>query len=123
MDIDDLLRLAGITSRSPASPATIAAAENSLGVVFPDDYRTLLLRSNGLEGFVSPDSFYLALHPVEFVSEHQYEPNLIPDLVVIGSDGGGEAFGFIPRQEGGDTSACAASESATGDGAIEGRLR
>ena len=71
------------------------------GVRLPHGYRDLLLRFNGLEGFVGPESCYLVLHPIEFVGSHQYEPNIVPGLIVVGSDGGGEAFGFLQEESGG----------------------
>ncbi|MCA9314898.1 MAG: SMI1/KNR4 family protein [Planctomycetes bacterium] len=101
MRLDDLLGASGITTCAPASPAAIAEAERDLGVRLPHGYRDLLLRFNGLEGFVGPESCYLVLHPIEFVGSHQYEPNIVPGLIVVGSDGGGEAFGFLQEESGG----------------------
>lgn len=100
MDLPSLLASPTITTRPPADESAIAHAERDLGCTLPPDYRALLLESNGLEGFLSPESAYLVLHTIEFVASHQHEPNLVPDLIVIGSDGGGEAFGFVPETRG-----------------------
>ena len=75
----------------------LAAAESSLGVVLPDDYRDLLKASDGL-GEVMPAA-YLQLWPLaEVVRVNRNDgyglAKSFPGLVLIGSDGGGELLGF-----------------------------
>lgn len=69
--------------------------EEQLAVELPDDYKALLLRANGGEGYVGQES-YLILWPVEEIVEHNRgykpDPQYAPDLTFIGTDGGNEVF-------------------------------
>jgi hypothetical protein len=81
--------------RPPASPSQVAASQGETGVEYPLDYVSFLLWSNGGEGELFGK--YLSLWPVEEVAQLNRDyaiANYIRALVVFGSDGGGEAFGF-----------------------------
>lgn len=95
---DSILTLTGLPPRPGASLAAIEAAERDLGVRLPDDYKALLRESDGLEGFSGPEGDYLMLYGVKELGEiHRgYEvAEFAPGLTMIGSDGGGNAFGFV----------------------------
>jgi len=83
-----------------ATESTIEAAENRLRQRFPDDYRTFLTSDNGLEKWFG--DVYLSLYTIEQVVElNEIHDHLAyqPELVHIGSDGGGEAIAFDFRHD------------------------
>jgi len=83
-----------------ATEAMIDAAENRLGQQFPDDYRTFLKSENGLARWFG--DVYLSLYTIEQVVElNEIHEHLAyqPELIHIGSDGGGEAIAFDFRQD------------------------
>lgn len=90
--------LSDFTSAEPASEEAITAAEREIGKSFPADYRKFLLEVGGGEGFIG--KHYLILWSPEelaqFNREYQAE-EYVPGLVLIGSNGGGEAFAFDTR--------------------------
>lgn len=82
-----------------AAESTIEAAENRLRQRFPDDYRTFLKSENGLAKWYG--DVYLSLYAIEQVVElNEIHEHLAyqPELIHIGSDGGGEAIAFDFRQ-------------------------
>lgn len=82
---------------NPPAPQTIVDEfESSMGCKLPSDFREFLGYCNGGEGFVGPHS-YLVLWPVEELQRfnHDYEvADYLDDVLLIGSSGGGEAYGF-----------------------------
>jgi cell wall assembly regulator SMI1 len=82
-----------------ATESAIEAAENRLRQRFPDDYRTFLRSENGLTRWFG--DVYLSLYTIEQVVElNEIHGHLAhqPELIHIGSDGGGEAIAFDFRQ-------------------------
>jgi hypothetical protein len=78
-----------------ASEQAVRSVEQSTGLKLPEEYVALIRRHNGGEGFIGSE--YLILWKVEeLVSfNHDYEVReYIPDLLLFGSNGGGEAYGF-----------------------------
>jgi len=85
--------------RPPASPAAIAACEDQLGAKFPEDYVTFLRLANGGEGFVGENQ-PLILWPVEeltSINDGYHVHDYAPGLLIFGSNGGGDAYGFDTR--------------------------
>lgn len=83
-----------------ASSEAIETFEKSTGLTLPSDYTEFLRRMNGGEGFIGEDS-YLVLWRVEELEEfnREYEvTDYCNGLLLIGSSGGGEAYGFDTRQ-------------------------
>ncbi len=83
-----------------ASPEAIRDFEESTGLKLPTDYKELLRRTNGGEGFIGEES-YLILWKVEDLEEfnREYEVgDYCNGLLLVGSRGGGEAYGFDTRQ-------------------------
>lgn len=81
---------------------TLASAEASLGVKLPADYRAIIKSSDGLEE-VLPNA-----HVVLWSLEDAVDINArdaygllesLPELLLIGSDGGGELLAFDLRTE------------------------
>jgi SMI1-KNR4 cell-wall len=85
--------------RPIVSDTEIAMSERQLAVQLPRDYVEFLKQSNGGEGFVGR-SACLILWNAENLAEMQraYEVDTYaPGLLIFGSDGGGEAYGFDTR--------------------------
>ena len=82
-----------------ATEAMIDEAERRLGQRFPADYREFLGAQNGLRAWFG--DVYIALHSIDQVVElNEIHDHLShqPELIHIGSDGGGEAVAFDFRQ-------------------------
>ena len=74
----------------------ITVIEERLNASFPQDYITLLKRSNGGEGYVGEN--YISLWKVEDLpalnEEYQIQKYLSEKFLGIGTDGGGICYGF-----------------------------
>jgi SMI1 / KNR4 family protein len=74
----------------------ITVIEEQLNAAFPQDYITLLKRSNGGEGYVGEN--YISLWKVEDLpalnEEYQIQKYLSEKFLGIGTDGGGICYGF-----------------------------
>lgn len=84
--------------RLGASSEQVAACERWLGASLPSDYIDFLKYTNGGEGFIG--KHYLIAWPVESIPARHldYEPTReVPEFVLFGSDGGGEALAFDRR--------------------------
>jgi hypothetical protein len=88
----------GLDRRPAATDAIVAAGEGQLGKKLPEDYVRFLKHANGGEGFVGKG--YAILWPVDELASmnRSYEvQEYAPGLLIFGSDGGGEAYGFDTR--------------------------
>jgi len=86
-------------SRLGATDAAIAEGERQLSLKFSAEYVDFLRLSNGGEGFFGENA-YLVLWRVEDLASMNgsYEvPAQAPGLLIFGSDGAGEAYGFDTR--------------------------
>jgi len=84
----------------PASIELIQDVEKNLGIKFPEDYIDFMLFSNGCEGSIGEN--YIILWNTEDIIENNenYEvQTYAPNIVIFGSNGGGEAFGFDMRNK------------------------
>jgi hypothetical protein len=82
----------------PATIGSISRCEAQIGRKLPADYIRLMQQMNGGEGFIGQN--YLMLWSLEELSKmnrNTYFAEAAPGLLVFGSDGGGEAFGFDTR--------------------------
>lgn len=80
------------------APDVIRQLESHLGIRLPVDYFEFLTEANGGEGWIGQQ--YLQLWRVEDIPEFNEgygASELFPGLVLIGSDGGGEAFALDTR--------------------------
>jgi len=86
--------LDGLARRPPNAEALVAAGE-ALGIDWPDDYVAFMHVTDGGDGFLGDNyvSFWSAGDLVDRNQGYQIE-EYAPNLVVFGSDGGGEAFAF-----------------------------
>ena len=96
-DMDRLL--ADLNPNAPASLAAVEAIERQLGIKLPPEYVEFLNRTNGGEGFVGKNAYVMLWAVGELASMNEaYEvQKYVPGLLIFGSDGGGEAFGFDTR--------------------------
>jgi hypothetical protein len=83
----------------PAKDEDILSFENASGKKLPGDYIELLKITNGGEGFIG-DNYLILWGIEELISQNEsYEVELnAPGLLIFGTDGGGEAFGFDTRK-------------------------
>jgi hypothetical protein len=84
--------------RPPASVEVVRSVERATGVVFPADYVDFMTESNGAEGPIGNSAAYLSLWPIEKIvplNADYRAAEFWPGLVLFGSDGGGEAYGFM----------------------------
>jgi len=97
MDIGQFLN--GLTLRPGAGEADIVDEERRLGLRLPEDYVAFLRVSDGAEGFIGDNSYVILWSSKELSSMNDaYEvQKYVPGLLIIGSSGGGEAYGFDTR--------------------------
>jgi cell wall assembly regulator SMI1 len=84
-----------------ASEDSLNALEIQTGLQLPIDYREFMARYDGGEGFIGKQ--YLILWKAENIVRYNFEYQVVeyaPGLLLIGSSGGGEAFGFDTRDNG-----------------------
>jgi hypothetical protein len=87
--------------KAGATAVELADLIAATGNILPDDYLSFLSFSNGGEGPLSIDPFWLVLHDAAFVAKTMRNgtfAEFFPGLIVIGSSGAGEAIAFDVRQ-------------------------
>lgn len=87
------------STRPNATDVVIADVQRDIGVELPPDYIEFLKLTNGGEGFIGDR--YVILFPVEVLADlnKAYQVEVyVPGLLIFGSNGGGEAFGFDTRR-------------------------
>jgi len=95
-NIDDILE--EFNTNAGASADAVRTSAESLRMELPIDYASFLGHYNGGEGFIGET--YLILWKAEELAEMNaaYQVDeYAPGLLLIGSDGGGEAFAFDTR--------------------------
>lgn len=100
MKFDRSKILAEFSGNPPADGAAIHRFEVEVGFRLPDEYKEFLAIANGGEGFIR--EAYMMLWRVEELAElnKAYQvAEYAPDLLVFGSNGGGEAFAFDRRSD------------------------
>jgi hypothetical protein len=89
-----------LNRRNGAGTSVLLQSEALLGKKLPAEYSAFLTISNGGEGFVG--NSYVIFWPVQELSlmNNAYEvQEYAPGLLIFGSDGGGEAYGFDTRSK------------------------
>ena len=87
-----------LNRRPGATDAAISEIEKQLGAKLPVGYVEFLKLTNGGEGFIGRE--YMILWGVEELvpMNQSYEvQKYVPGLLIFGSNGGGEAYGFDTR--------------------------
>ena len=93
-------RIAELVSQCSTDPCDdereIESVKSYFGFAFPGDYLQFMREYGGTEGFVGRES-YLILWPIRELITHNegYKvKEFCPELVLIGSNGGGTAYAF-----------------------------
>ena len=85
-----------------ASPDALEAAGTATGVDLPADLRAFLEKHDGARGTVGARKRPLVLWSADQIareSEAQEVTRATPGLLLFGSDGGAEGYGYLPRME------------------------
>ena len=79
----------------PARPSAVENMSSELGVPLPGEYLDFLRQHNGGEGFVGENYvvFWKAEELAQFNREYEVK-QYAPGIILFGSDGGGEGYGF-----------------------------
>ena len=96
----DLARLlSGFNRSAPAARAAIDACQRDLGVTLPAEYLDFLRQSDGGEGFIGGGAYLILwpAHQLASLNRAYGVHDFAPGLLLIGSNGGGEGFGFDTR--------------------------
>src|SRR5947209_20385474 len=72
-----------------------APAEKLDALGLPRDVRDLLAQHDGGKGKLGNRSF--VLYSAEQIADDPEVKAAVPDLVIFGSDGGAEGYGYLPR--------------------------
>lgn len=84
----------------PASHEEIEKVQQNLSLHLPKSYVDFLLIKNGGEGFIGEN--YLVFWKVEdlvAMNDAYHVAEFVPKVLLFGSDGDGEAFGFDTRSQ------------------------
>jgi SMI1 / KNR4 family (SUKH-1) len=82
----------------PVSDEVIRSAETALKLKLPDRYVAFLKAGNGGEGFIGESYAILwDVSEIEALNQSYESGKVAPGLLIFGSDGGDEAFGFDTR--------------------------
>jgi len=88
--------LSGISGNEPASAKEIEAVQTEMNIRFPNEYVRFLSYMNGGEGALGRNN-YISLwstHQLRDLNKSYEVPIFLPGVVLFGTDGGGEAYGF-----------------------------
>jgi len=92
--------LSELSLSAPASSSDLERLSHFFSKKIPEEYMDFLLISNGGEGFLGNN--YLILWKAEEIEKfnEEYESSqYAPGIILFGSNGGGEAFGFDANRE------------------------
>jgi SMI1/KNR4 family protein SUKH-1 len=82
--------------RGGASASALRAAEKLLGRPLPQDYKDVLLQSDGLEGFISDDNYLLLWSASDLanLNDTYAVAEFLPGVTLVGTDGADTGYGF-----------------------------
>ena len=91
--------LANFNGNGPATFEDVSACEEQLKCQLPSDYVAFLKGQNGGEGFIGNDSYVIlwAVNELEPFNRQYEVGSYCPEFLLIGSNGGGEAYAFDKR--------------------------
>lgn len=80
---------------------TIDFTQQKMEFIFPEDYKDFMLKHNGAEGCMGENS-YVQLWSLENIIKYNQGYDVekyVPGLILIGSDGGNEAYAYDSRDK------------------------
>jgi hypothetical protein len=83
-----------------ARPEALDAAAKATGIELPADLRAFLQKHDGARGMVGPRKRPLVFWSADQIAreaEAQEVTRATPGLLLFGSDGGAEGYGYLPR--------------------------
>ena len=88
-----------MNKRGPATDAAVGESEREVGLTLPSEYQKFLHITNGGEGFVGESEYVIFWSVAELarMNEAYQIQTYVPGLLVFGSNGGGETYGFDTR--------------------------
>lgn len=91
--------LDGLNQRPASTDAGISKVETQLGMRLSGEYLEFLRLTNGGEGYIGSSAYVILWGIEELASANMaYQvQKFVPGLLIFGSDGGGEAYGFDTR--------------------------
>lgn len=94
------ISLSQFTTNPGATDGVVESVESSLELKLPTDYVAFMRESNGGEGSVGGDSFVMLwkLDELEAFNRDYEVADYCNGLLLFGSSGGGEAYGFNTKQ-------------------------
>jgi hypothetical protein len=85
---------------APADENVVSNALAELGVALPEDYVRFLRKHNGGEGFIGEKYFIFWKAEELILFNREYEVDkYAPGILLFGSDGGGEGYGFDTQDQ------------------------
>jgi hypothetical protein len=102
---EDLVRLLADVRLAPkgATEEQIVRAESEMDCKLPDDVKALLREHDGGRGTLGPGKQPFELWSIERIAdecEAQEATRAVPGMVLFGSDGGAEGYGFLDGKYG-----------------------
>jgi hypothetical protein len=83
---------------APADAKQLARLEKEFGVRFPDDFRDVMLWSNGFgNGFRRTQINVFTIRELGLLNTQDDVVTYLPDMFVIGNDGGGALYFYDPK--------------------------
>jgi hypothetical protein len=101
MSLPEILK--SCETRGGAVEGALHHAEQQLGRALPDDYKAVLLESDGLEGSISAEAYVSLWSAADLASlnEAYSVAEFVPGVTLLGTDGGDTGYGF--RKDGEQT--------------------
>jgi hypothetical protein len=93
--------LTEFNGNASATNESVLRFEESIGSKMPEDYLAFLKRFNGGEGYIGDDAYVILWSTDEIICfnrEYEVSENC-PELLLIGSNGAGEAYAFDRRSK------------------------
>lgn len=98
-EVENIIR--DMDKEQPTTIRKIKEVEKKIGIAFPNEYKEIMLYSNGMEGPIGEEG-YLCIWPIEEIiplNDKYSVSEFTPGIVYFGSDGGDVAYGFDYNNE------------------------
>lgn len=94
MSLPEVLK--SLETRSGVVQGALRDAEQQLGRALPEDYKAVLLESDGIEGFIGADAYVSLWSAADLASlnDAYAVAEFAPGVTLLGTDGGETGYGF-----------------------------